>query len=97
MNNNLLPIPLLNSLKSSSLLHNIFHTSNVTLNMINNLIPVYSNIKPVIKNVKIIHKAFTNNKNVKEDNVIDSNKPTIKNNEIKKDISYIDNSISFFQ
>ena len=97
MNNNLLPIPLLNSVKSSSLLHNIFHTSNVTLNMINNLIPVYSNIKPVIKNVKTIHKAFSKNKNVKENSVISANKPIVKNNTIKKDTSYMDNSISFFQ
>ena len=99
MNNNLLPLNLLNLTKSSTL-HNFLHTSNSLINTVNNIIPLYTNIKPVINNVKVIGKALKGIKSSDSSNV-DSNlikkETTYINNQAKKDISNKDNSISFFQ
>ena len=98
MNNNLVPLNLLNIAKRTSGLHNILHTSNSLITTVNNIIPLYSNIKPVINNAKIIHKAFKsiNNTNSNENNKEVKSKKINESIQTKKDTNYSDNSISFF-
>lgn len=104
MNNNLSPLNTILNISKGGGLYKIVHTSSSLIRTVNNFFPIYENIKPTIKNVNTIRKAFkAANKNNNQNNNYNSNnsnKTNIDNNvsnnkPAKKESN--DNSLSFFQ